>query len=50
MNNTKVCMENWHLPDEIGFNIGKKAFVVVRGSVDICTLPDTWIICYHPNL
>jgi len=46
MNNTKACMENPRLPDEVGCNIGKKAFAVAGGTLDINAYPDkcpTWV-------
>ena len=44
-NNTKLFMENWRLPDEVGVNVRKKD-VVAEGGVDIRALPDvcsTWV-------
>ena len=40
MNNTKACMENARLPDEVGCNVGKKAFAVAGGTLDINAYPD----------
>jgi len=39
-NNTKACVANARMPDEVACNIGKKAFAVPGGSVDIRALPE----------